>query len=65
VAPGFIETAMTSGLPPEVREQILARVPLGRMGTAEEVADAVLWLATGAHYVQGAVIPVNGGMFGG
>jgi 3-oxoacyl-[acyl-carrier protein] reductase len=65
VAPGFIETAMTSGLPPEVREQILARVPLGRMGTPEEVADAVLWLATGAHYVQGAVIPVNGGLFGG
>jgi NAD(P)-dependent dehydrogenase (short-subunit alcohol dehydrogenase family) len=56
---------MASGLPPEVREQILARVPLGRMGTPEEVADAVLWLATGASYVQGAVIPVNGGMFGG
>jgi 3-oxoacyl-[acyl-carrier protein] reductase len=65
VAPGFIETEMTADLPAEIREGILEQVPLGRMGTAEEVADVVAWLATRAHYVQGTVIHVNGGMYGG
>ncbi len=65
VAPGFIETEMTAELPAELREAILSRVPLGRMGTPEEVADAVAWLATRASYVQGSVIHVNGGMYGG
>ncbi|HVP31646.1 MAG TPA: 3-oxoacyl-ACP reductase family protein [Myxococcota bacterium] len=65
VAPGFIDTEMTGELPAEVRESILARVPLGRMGLAEEVADVVAFLATRGSYVQGSVIHVNGGMFGG
>ncbi len=65
VAPGFIETEMTAELPPAVRDSILARVPLGRMGTAEEVADVVAFLATRGSYVQGSVLHVNGGMFGG
>ena len=65
VAPGFIETEMTRELPEEAREAILARVPLGRMGTPEEVAEVVAWLATGATYVHGTVIHVNGGMYGG
>ncbi|NNL86246.1 MAG: 3-oxoacyl-ACP reductase FabG [Myxococcales bacterium] len=65
VAPGFIETEMTADLPAEIREGILEQVPLGRMGTAEEVADVVAWLATRAHYVHGTVIHVNGGMYGG
>jgi 3-oxoacyl-[acyl-carrier protein] reductase len=65
VAPGFIETEMTAELPEEAREAILARVPLGRMGTPEEVAEVVSWLATGASYVHGSVIHVNGGMYGG
>jgi len=65
VAPGFIETEMTAELPPEVRNAILARVPLGRMGTAEEVAEVVAFLATRGSYVQGSVLHVNGGMFGG
>jgi 3-oxoacyl-[acyl-carrier protein] reductase len=65
VAPGFIETEMTAQLPEEAREAILARVPLGRMGTPEEVAEVVAWLATGASYVQGSVIHVNGGLYGG
>ena len=65
VAPGFIETDMTAELPEAAREAILARVPLGRMGAPEEVADAVRWLATGASYVQGSVLHVNGGLFGG
>ena len=65
VAPGFVATEMTADLPPAVREQILARIPLGRMGTPEEVADVVAFLATRASYVTGSVIHVNGGMYGG
>jgi 3-oxoacyl-[acyl-carrier protein] reductase len=65
VAPGFIDTDMTGELPEAAREAILARIPLGRMGTPEEVAEVVAWLATGAAYVNGTVIHVNGGMYGG
>jgi len=65
IAPGFIDTEMTNELPEEVRQAILARIPMQRMGRAEEVADAVAWLATRAGYVHGTVIHVNGGMFGG
>lgn len=65
VAPGFIDTDMTEELPEAVREAILARIPLRRMGTPEEVAEVVSWLATSASYVHGTVIHVNGGMYGG
>jgi 3-oxoacyl-[acyl-carrier protein] reductase len=65
VAPGFIDTDMTEELPEAVREAILARIPLRRMGTPEEVAEVVAWLASGASYVHGTVIHVNGGMYGG
>jgi 3-oxoacyl-[acyl-carrier protein] reductase len=65
VAPGFIETDMTAGLPEEARARILERVPLGRMGTPEEVADVVAFLATRGGYVHGTVIHVNGGLYGG
>lgn len=65
VAPGFIDTEMTQELPAAVREAILGRIPLGRMGAAEEVAEVVAWLATRASYVHGTVIHVNGGMYGG
>ena len=65
VAPGFIDTEMTSELPGEVKQQILGRIPLGRMGSADEVAEVVTWLATKASYVHGTVIHVNGGMYGG
>jgi 3-oxoacyl-[acyl-carrier protein] reductase len=65
VAPGFIDTEMTAALPEEVRQAILARIPQRRLGRPEEVADAVAWLATRASYVNGSVIPVNGGLFGG
>jgi 3-oxoacyl-[acyl-carrier protein] reductase len=65
VAPGFIDTDMTRELPEEVRESILARIPQGRMGRADEIADVVAYLATRASYINGTVIHVNGGMFGG
>jgi 3-oxoacyl-[acyl-carrier protein] reductase len=65
VAPGFIETDMTTELTDEVKAAILARIPLQRMGTPEEVADVVAYLATRASYVTGSVVHVNGGMFGG
>lgn len=65
VAPGFIETEMTDDLPDEVKQGILARIPQGRMGTAAEVADVVAFLATSATYINGTVVHVNGGMYGG
>jgi len=65
VAPGFIDTRMTRDLPEEVKRDLLSRVPLGRMGSPDEVAEVVAFLATGGTYIQGAVIPVNGGLYGG
>jgi len=65
VAPGFIETEMTAALPEEIRQAIIARIPQGRLGTPEEVAEVVAWLATRASYVNGSVVHVNGGMYGG
>lgn len=65
VAPGFIETAMTRALAPEIREAILGRVPLKRMGTPEEVAALVRFLAVEGTYCTGTTFHVNGGMYGG
>ena len=65
VAPGFIETEMTSELPDEIQQAILARIPQQRMGRADEVSDVVAFLATRGSYVNGTVVHVNGGMFGG
>jgi 3-oxoacyl-[acyl-carrier protein] reductase len=65
VAPGYIDTEMTSELPAEIKAAILTRIPQQRMGRAEEVADVVAFLATRGSYVNGTVIHVNGGMFGG
>lgn len=63
VAPGFIETAMTEKLTDAQRDTILASVPMGRMGRPEEIAAAVLYLASQeAAYVTGATLHVNGGM---
>ena len=63
VAPGFIETDMTAGLPDEAREALLGRIPLGRFGTPADVAGAVRWLAgPAAAYVTGQVLVVDGGM---
>lgn len=63
VAPGFIETAMTDVLQDKQKQAILANVPMGRLGTSEEVAAAVVFLASGeAAYVTGQTLHVNGGM---
>ncbi|MBB3710538.1 3-oxoacyl-[acyl-carrier protein] reductase [Limimaricola variabilis] len=63
VAPGFIETAMTDKLNDEQKSGILGQIPSGRMGTPEEIAAAVLYLASPeAGYVTGATLHVNGGM---
>ena len=65
IAPGFIDTEMTEELPEEIKEGILAKIPQGRMGRAEEIADAVAFLATRGSYINGTVLHVNGGMYGG
>jgi len=66
VAPGFIQTDMTDQLPENQRESLLSQIPLGRLGQPEEVASAVVWLASEtAGYVTGTTINVNGGMFTG
>jgi 3-oxoacyl-[acyl-carrier protein] reductase len=63
VAPGFIDTDMTRSLPEAQKQALLAAVPLGRFGQPEEVAAAVVFLATeGAAYVTGSTLHVNGGM---
>lgn len=64
VAPGFIDTDMTKGLPEAQKTALLAHVPLGRFGLAEEVAAAVTFLASaGAAYITGNSLHVNGGMY--
>jgi len=65
VAPGFIATDMTAALPDSTRAALAARIPLGRVGDAAEVADVVAFLATRATYVHGTVVHVNGGLYGG
>jgi 3-oxoacyl-[acyl-carrier protein] reductase len=64
VAPGFIDTEMTRALPEGQRGALLERIPLGRLGSADDVANAVAFLAShGAGYITGATLHVNGGMY--
>lgn len=64
VAPGFIETDMTKDLPQDLQDKYLERIPLGSLGTAQAIADAVVYLASDqAAYVTGQVLGVNGGMY--
>ena len=63
VAPGFIDTDMTRVLPEDQREALLAQIPLGRLGEGEDIANAVVFLASAAgSYVTGETVHVNGGM---
>ncbi|HUW38962.1 MAG TPA: 3-oxoacyl-ACP reductase FabG [Rhodocyclaceae bacterium] len=64
VAPGFIDTDMTKSLPEVQRAALLAKIPLGRLGEAAEIAAAVVFLAgPGSSYITGSVLHVNGGMY--
>jgi 3-oxoacyl-[acyl-carrier protein] reductase len=64
VAPGFIETEMTATLSPQLQEEFLRSIPLGRFGTSEEVAQLVVFLTgPGAAYITGQVMNVNGGLY--
>ena len=64
VAPGFIDTDMTSGLSEDIQKNFMERIPARRLGQAEEVAEAVAFLASeSAAYITGQVIGVNGGMY--
>ena len=64
VSPGFIETDMTAKVPAEMRTRLLDSIPLARLGTADEVAQSVLFLASdAASYTTGEVLKVNGGMY--
>jgi len=63
IAPGFIETPMTDVLPDKVKEDLKTRIPLGRMGSAREIASAIVFLASDeAGYITGHVLNVNGGL---
>lgn len=63
VAPGYVETDMTKALPQQVKEQMLSQIPLGRAASPQEIADVVLFLASGqSAYMTGQVLCVDGGM---
>jgi 3-oxoacyl-[acyl-carrier protein] reductase len=64
VAPGYIQTDMTAGLPEELKQKMLASIPLARMGTPADIANAVKFLVSDdAAYITGHVLSVNGGMY--
>jgi len=64
IAPGFIETDMTSALPQEQQKALLGQIPLGHLGRPEDIAHAVAFLASRqAGYITGQEIHVNGGMY--
>lgn len=64
VSPGYVDTRMTRAVPEEIREQIVATIPMGRMGQPSEIGEAVAFLcADSCAYITGANIPVNGGLY--
>lgn len=63
ICPGFMETDMFAGVPEEVREKIKAKIPLGRIGSAEEVARAVRYLVVDGDYITGQTLNINGGIY--
>ena len=63
IAPGFIETDMTSGFKEEAKQDVLKQIPLGSFGQVEDIANAALFLASpAARYITGQVLAVDGGM---
>jgi acetoacetyl-CoA reductase len=64
VSPGYVKSAMTDAVPQDLRDQILASVPVGRIGQPEDIARAVAFLcAEDSGYITGINLPVNGGLF--
>jgi acetoacetyl-CoA reductase len=63
IAPGFIETEMIAAMPEEVRATILAKIPMGRFGRPEEIAQVVTFLVAHGDYMTGQVIEINGGLY--
>ena len=64
VAPGYVETEMVMAIKPEVREQILSQIPIGRLGKPEEIGRLVAYLASDyGEYITGANISINGGQY--
>jgi 3-oxoacyl-[acyl-carrier protein] reductase len=64
ISPGFIETELTAGLPDDTKEELLDKIPLGKFGTAEDVASVAGFLVgRGSGYITGQVIRVNGGLY--
>ena len=63
IAPGFIETEMIAAMPEDVRASILAKIPLGRFGRPEEIAQAVAFLVSSGDYITGQVISIDGGLY--
>ena len=63
ICPGFIETEMYSGVPDKVKETILQRIPLGRVGTPQEIARAVRYLIVDGDYITGQTLNINGGIY--
>jgi 3-oxoacyl-[acyl-carrier protein] reductase len=64
IAPGFIDTDMTRELPEELHKKMLSDIPLGRLGSPKEIANAVVFLASAAaDYITGETLHVNGGMY--
>jgi len=63
VAPGFIDTAMTKALGEEIITKVIEKIPMGRMGTPDDIAEAVLFFAGPGSYVTGQVLEVNGGLY--
>jgi 3-oxoacyl-[acyl-carrier protein] reductase len=64
VAPGYIETSMTESIPQTIKDELIKKIPSGRIGNPEDVANTVLFLASGkADYITGQVVSVNGGLY--
>ena len=63
IAPGFIDTDMTRALGEEIISKVKEKIPMGRMGTPEDIAEAVMFFAGSAAYVTGQVLEVNGGLY--
>ena len=63
IAPGFIETEMIAAMPDEVRAGILAKIPMGRFGRPEEIAQVVAFLVSNGDYITGQVIAIDGGLY--